>query len=83
MLKIKNGHIDDADARIGWVIFSKSDHTIYFHRQKLKRLKGGGISSNFFDEDIGEEDLVSGIKKRGSNANWAEAQKIQIDADSK
>lgn len=77
----KESDLDGADARIGWVTFSKSGRTIYYRDRKLKRLKGGGITGNYYDEDSGEEYWVSGVKKRGSNAHWAESPTIKIDAD--
>ena len=77
----KEGGIDGADARIGWVSFSKTGRPIDYRGKSLKRLKGGGVSGNYFDEDTGEEYWVSGIKKRGSNAHWAESPKIEVDPD--
>lgn len=63
----KDGDIDGASARIGWVEFSKSGRTVYYRGKSLKRATGGGIKGNHIDEDTGEEYWVSGIKKRGSN----------------
>ncbi len=79
----KNGDIDGYPARIGWVTFSKTGQTVYYRERSLKRSKGGGISGNHFDEETGEEYWVSGVKKRGSNAHWAESVKIVIDDDAK
>jgi len=79
----KNGSIDGIDARIGWVTFSKSGRSVYYRGKTLKRAKGGGISGNHFDEETGEEYWVSGIKKRGSNAHWAESASIVVDDDAK
>ncbi|VAX04387.1 hypothetical protein MNBD_GAMMA19-644 [hydrothermal vent metagenome] len=45
--------------------------------------KGRGIAGNHFDEETGEEYWVSGIKKRGSNAYWAESASIAVDDDAK
>lgn len=79
----KNGSIDGIDARIGWVTFSKSGRSVYYRGKTLKRAKGGGISGNHFDEETGEEYWVSGIRKRGSNAHWAESASIVVDDDAK
>lgn len=79
----KEGLIDDYAAHIGWVTFSKSGKTVYYQGKVLNRMKGGGISGNHMDEATGEEYWVSGIKKRGSNAHWAESTKIRIDDDAK
>ncbi len=79
----KDGDIDGVDARIGWVTFSKSGRSVYYRGKTLKRAKGGGIAGNHFDEETGEEYWVSGIKKRGSNAHWAESASIAVDDDAK
>lgn len=75
----KDGDIDGADARIGWVEYS----TVYYRGRSLKRAKGGGIRGNHYDEETGEEYWISGIKKRGTNAHWAESVEIYIDDDAK
>ena len=77
----KDGDIDGVRARIGWVEFSKSGLSVYYRGRILKRAKGGGISGNHYDEETGEEYWVSGIKKKGSNAHWAESVEAHIDED--
>jgi hypothetical protein len=77
----KDGEIDGADGRIGWVTFSKSGKTVYYRGRELRRAKGGGIRGNFFDVVTNEEYWVSGVKKRGSNGHWAERTTVAIDAD--
>jgi len=77
----KDGDIDGAVARIGWVEFSKSGRTVYYRGRPLKRAKGGGIRGNHFDEETGEEYWISGVKKRGSNSHWAESVDIRVDED--
>lgn len=79
-LENKGGQIDGADARIGWVEFSRSGQTIYYRGRSLQ--KGQGVSSNFFDVETREEYWVSGVKQRGSNAHPAErGVAIAIDPD--
>lgn len=51
----KNGDIDGVRARIGWVSFSKSGLSVYYRGRTLKRLKGGGVRGNYFDEATGED----------------------------
>lgn len=75
----KNGDIDGSRARIGWVEFSKSGRTVYYRGRKLQR--ANGISGNHIDVVSGEEYWVSGVKKRGSNAHWAETIEICVDDD--
>ena len=77
----KEGDIDGHIARIGWVTFSKSGRSLFYRDRTLKRIKGGGVSGNYYCDETGEEYWVSGIKKRGSNAHWAEPVKIHIDPD--
>lgn len=77
----KDGDIDGAAARIGWVTFSKTGQSVYYRGRTLA--KANGIAGNFRDVDSGEEYWISGIKKRGSNAHWAESVSIQIDEDAR
>ena len=79
----KNGLIDGYDARIGWVTFSNSGLSIYYRGRTFGRLKGGGISGNYFCEETGDEYWISGIKKRGSNVHWAESASVYIDEDAR
>ena len=77
----KGGEIAGANGRIGWVTFSKSGQTVYYRDKVLKKIKGGGISGNFYDEATEEEYWVSGVKKRGTNVHWAESIKVVVDED--
>ena len=79
----KVSEIDGAHGRIGWVTFSKSGQTVYYREKVLKKMKGGGISGNFIDLPTGEEYWVSGVKKKGSNAHWAERTTVAIDEDAR
>jgi hypothetical protein len=79
----KDGLIDDAQARIGWVTFSKSGRTVYYSGRSLKAIGGRGVRGNFRDERSGEEFWISGIKKRGSNAHVHEPTSVVIDDDAK
>jgi len=74
---------NNGEARIGWASFSKTAKTVYYKDKKLKRIKGGGISGNHYCEETNDEYWISGIKKTGSNAHWAESVNIQIDDDAK
>jgi hypothetical protein len=77
----KDGKIDGAEGRIGWVTFSKTGRTVFYRGRQLQRAKGGGIRGNFFDTETGEEYWISGVKKCGSNAHWAERIKVDVDDD--
>jgi hypothetical protein len=79
----KQGVVDGVSARIGWVEFSQSGSSVYFHGRTLNRIKGGGVSGNFRDAESGEEYWISGVKRRGSNAHWAASTKVTIDSDAR
>ncbi len=77
----KEGEIDGARARIGWVSFSKTGQTIYYRGRALLKINGGGVRGNFLDIDTREEYWVSGVKKRGSNVHSTEHVEVLIDDD--
>lgn len=67
----KENEFDGANARVGWVKFSKTKKTIYYREKSFKSLKGMGVFGNYYDEETGEVYWISGIKKRGDNRHWA------------
>ena len=75
----KHGEIDGANARIGWVTFSKTGRTIYYRGLELSKARG--ISGNFIHGETRDEYWVSGVKKRGSNVHYAESATVAIDED--
>lgn len=75
----KSGEIAGADARVGWVSFSKTGRTIYY--RGLELTKARGVSGNFVHLPTGDEYWVSGVKKRGSNVHWAERASVEVDED--
>lgn len=77
----KQGLLDGADARIGWVSFSRTGRTVYYRDRTLA--KANGVSGNFLDMDTGEEFWVSGVKRNGSNVHWAERRSVEIDEDAR
>lgn len=77
----KDGLIDGADARIGWVRFSKSGQAIYYRGRTL--MKWNRFSSNFADTETGEGYWISGVKKRGSNTHYAYPVTVEIDNDAR
>lgn len=74
---------DRGEARIGWVTFSKTGRSVYYKGKRLQRLKGGGISGNYFDAASGDEYWISGVKKSGTNRHWAGGGAVAIDADAR
>ena len=77
----KDGDIDGADARIGFVRCSKTGATVYFHGRELQKTGGQGIRGNFREAATGNEYWVSGVKKRGSNVHYAEPANVIVDDD--
>ena len=77
----KDGDIDGANARIGFVRFSKTGATVYFRGRELCKTGGQGIRGNFRDVTTGHEYWVSGVKMRGSNVYHAESASVVIDDD--
>ncbi|WP_426687212.1 hypothetical protein [Rhodanobacter ginsengiterrae] len=77
----KDGDIDGAAARIGWVTFSKTGKSVKYRGLCLQRLKGQGSSGNYFDVASGQEYWVSGVKRRGSNAHPHERVLVVVDSD--
>jgi len=75
----KDGTIDGADARIGWVTFSNTGSTVYYRGKEL--VEAQGIRGNFLDVATREEYWISGVKKRGSNVHWAERATVMVDSD--
>ena len=72
---------DRGEARIGWVTFSKTGRSIYYRGMRFQRLKGGGVSGNFFDSETGDEYWISGVKKSATNRHWAGGGEIQVNED--
>ena len=75
----KDGQIDGAEARIGWVSFSKTGRSVYYRGREL--LKAGGVRGNFIDVSTREEYWVSGVKSRGSNVHPDEHALVIVDPD--
>ena len=82
-LELKSGHGDRGLACIARVGFSKSGKTVYHRGLKLRRLKGGGASGNYYDIETGDEYWVSGPKSNGRDRHWAGSGPVEIDVDAR
>jgi hypothetical protein len=82
-IELKTGFNDNGPARIGRVTFSKSGQSIYYRGKTFARVHGGGISSNYYDVDTGEEYWISGVKKNGEDRHWAGSGPVEIDDDAR
>lgn len=80
-IELKSGYSDNGPARIGRVTFSKSYRTIYYKGKTFQRIKGGGVSGNYYDIETGEEYWISGVKKNAQDRHWAGVGSIEIDDD--
>ena len=78
-VELKSGQADRGPARIGRVTFSKTGASIYYGGKRFQRLKGHGISGNYFDVDTGDEYWISGIKKNRQDRHWAGKGAVAID----
>ena len=70
-------------ARIGRVTFSKSGKSLSYRGRTFQRLGGGGgLKSNYFDVETGEEFWISGPRKDGRDRLHAQSTRaVDIDAD--
>ena len=78
-IELKTGYSDNGPAWIGFVEYSKTGQTIYFNDKAFGKLKGSGLSGNYFDLETREEYWVSGVKKDGKDRHWAGNGKVTID----
>ena len=79
----KDGDIDGAAARIGWVTVSQDNLRVYYRGRTLTRTAGEGVRGNYFDEGTGHEYWVSRVKKSGSHAHFAPRVTVRIDPDAR
>ena len=82
-VELKTGYDDNGPAWIGRVKFSKTGTTIYYRDLTLQKIKGGGVSANYYDVETGDEYWVSGPKKNGQDRHWAGSGPVEIDPDVK
>jgi len=78
----KDGDIDGAAARIGWVAFLDGGLRAHYRGRTLTRAAEGS-QGNYFDEGSGDEYWISRIKKTGSHAHFAPRVAVRIDPDAR
>lgn len=78
-VELKSGYSDNGPAWIGYSSCSKTGTTIYFNGLAFKRLKGSGISGNYYETSTGDEYWISGVKKNRQDRHWAGSGKVLID----
>ena len=79
----KDGDIDGAAGRIGWVTFSHDGLRAHYRGRTLTRSPGEGIRGRYLDEGSGQEYWVSRVKKSGSHAHFARRVVVRIDSDAR
>jgi hypothetical protein len=70
---------DRGPAVVAEVKFSKTGQTIYYGDKRFQRIKGGGISGNYWCLEDGNEYWISGVKKSGTNRHWAGAGPVKVE----
>lgn len=80
-VQLKTGYdTDRGPAWIGWVRFSKTWKTAYFHGRTLRRWPGM-FDANFYDVETMEEFWISGPKRDQTDARYRHAlPKVDDDA---
>ncbi len=78
----KDGDIDGAGGRIGWVTVSGAGATVYYRGRTLTRAPEG-IRGTYLDEGTGHHYWISAVKKTGSHAHFAARVAVRIDPDAR
>jgi len=68
-------------ARIGWVTFSKSGRSLEYGGRRFRSLSGAGFKANYYEEGTGEHYWISGCRRDGADALYANT--IEIDEDAR
>ena len=82
-VELKSGFNDDGPASISWVTFSKTGRTVHYRGRSLQRIIRGGVNSNHYDVETGEEYWISGVKRNGEDRHWAGKGTVEIDDDAR
>lgn len=78
-VELKSEQNDRGPAWIGKATRSRTAATVYFNGKAFRRIKGSGISGNYFETESGDEYWISGVKKNGEDRHWAGGGNIEID----
>ncbi|MGW7649513.1 hypothetical protein [Streptomyces bobili] len=83
-VQLKTGYdIDRGPAWIGWVDFSKTWKTAYFHGRTLRRGTGRGLfDANFYDVETHDEFWISGPRRDRGDLRFGPGQPtVEGDAE--
>ena len=78
----KDGEIDGAAGRIGWVTVSGGGSHIYYRGRTLTRAPEG-VRGTYVDAGTGQAYWVTPVKKAGSHAHFAPRVRVRIDPDAR
>jgi hypothetical protein len=79
----KDGDIDGAAGRIGWVTVSLDGSKAYYRGRTLTSVPGEATRGRYYDEGSGHEYWIASVKKTGTNAHFAARVAVRIDADAR
>jgi hypothetical protein len=74
----KDGEIDGAAGRIGWVTVSRDGSQVYYRGRTLTRTPEG-MRGAYVDAASGQAYWVTPVKKAGSHAHFAPRVRVRID----
>ena len=78
----KDGDIDGAAGRIGWVTVSSSGSRVYYRGRTLTRVPAG-LRGTYVDEGSGHAYWVTAVRKTGSHAHFSQRVPVRIDPDAR
>lgn len=80
----KDGDIDGAAGRIGWVTVSNGGASLYYRGRTLKRSPSPDAPRGaYVDDGNGQAYWVSPVRKTGSHAHFAPRVPVRIDPDAR
>jgi len=79
----KDGDIDGAAGRIGWVTLSVDGSKAYYRGRTLMSVPGEQARGRYYDEGTGHEYWLSRVKKTGTHAHFATRVAVRIDPDAR
>jgi hypothetical protein len=78
----KDGDIDGAAGRIGWVTLVKGGAQLYYRGRTLSRAPEG-LRGTYVDAGTGQAYWIAPVKKAGSHAHFAPRVRVRIDPDAR
>jgi hypothetical protein len=78
----KDGDIDGAAGRIGWVTLANGGSSVYYRGRSLKRAPEG-LRGAYVDEGTGHAYWVAPVRKAGSHAHFSPRVSVRIDPDAR